>query len=210
MEQIKKGRVKLLRRRPVGRSLEICFLCHRSTLNYTNLQMAFNEEWNGKRSSFCTGILAVIPDPIHTRISTTILPTFCIFIFGKMELEAPYFWSLPQTPNFLSFWVLRFRSRVLRFRVLGASFSRFRCLRFRSRVLRFRDLGASFSRFGCFVFEIWVLRTSVFVFECFVFETTHLLVRFNTWTSQRLLNWSPIPKLTIVLIWKTPACLKIW
>ena len=45
-------------------------------------------------------------------------------------------------------------------------------LRFRSRVLRFRDLGASFSRFGCFVFEFWVLRASVFVFECFVFETT--------------------------------------
>ena len=40
---------------------------------------------------------------------------------------------------------------VLRFRVLGASFSRFRGLRFRSRVLRFRVLGASFSRFGCFV-----------------------------------------------------------
>ena len=39
-------------------------------------------------------------------------------------------------------------------------------------MLRFRDLGASFSSFGCFVFEIWVLRTSVFVFECFVFETT--------------------------------------
>ena len=39
-------------------------------------------------------------------------------------------------------------------------------------VLRFRVLGASFSRFGCFVFEIWVLRASVFVFECFVFETT--------------------------------------
>ena len=35
-------------------------------------------------------------------------------------------------------WVLRFRSRVLRFRVLGASFSRFRGL-------RFRVLGASFS-----------------------------------------------------------------
>ena len=30
----------------------------------------------------------------------------------------------------------------------------------------------------------------------------HLLVRFNTWTSQRLLNWHPIPKLTIVLIRK--------
>ena len=37
-----------------------------------------------------------------------------------------------------SFWVLRFRSRVLLFRVLGASFSRFRGL-------RFRVLGASFS-----------------------------------------------------------------
>ena len=46
---------------------------------------------------------------------------------------------------------------VLRFRVLGASFS---------------NLGASFSNFGCFVFEFWVLRASVFVFECFVFETT--------------------------------------
>ena len=39
----------------------------------------------------------------------------------------------------------------LRFRVLGASFSRFRGLRFRSRVLRFRVLGASFSSLGCFV-----------------------------------------------------------
>ena len=45
---------------------------------------------------------------------------------------------------------------MLRFRDLGASFSRFGCfvfefwvLRFRDRVLRFRVLGASFSRFGC-------------------------------------------------------------
>ena len=96
--------------------------------------------------------------------------------------------------SFSRFWGLRFRSRVLRFRVLGASFSSFGCfvfeiwvLRFRSRVLRFRVLGASFSRFrglrfrvlsasfssfGCFVFEFWVLLASVFVFECFVFETT--------------------------------------
>ena len=36
----------------------------------------------------------------------------------------------------------------------------------------------------------------------------HLLVRFNTRMSRRLLNWNPIPKLTIVLIWQTPACLK--
>ena len=28
------------------------------------------------------------------------------------------------------------------------------------------------SRFGCLVFEIWVLPASVFLFECFVFETT--------------------------------------
>ena len=40
---------------------------------------------------------------------------------------------------------------MLRFRVLGSSFSRFRGLCFRSRVLRFRVLGASFSKFGCFV-----------------------------------------------------------
>ena len=57
---------------------------------------------------------------------------------------------------------------MLRFRVLGASFSRFR-------VLRFRDLGCFVFDLGCFVFEFWVLRASVFVFECFVFETTDRL-----------------------------------
>ena len=61
---------------------------------------------------------------------------------------------------------------VLRFRVLGASFS----IDY-SWVLRFRVLGASFSSFGCFVFEIWVLLASVFVFECFVFETTPKIKR---------------------------------
>ena len=40
---------------------------------------------------------------------------------------------------------------VLRFRFLGASFSRFGCSVFEFWVLRFRDLGALFSRFGCFV-----------------------------------------------------------
>ena len=39
-------------------------------------------------------------------------------------------------------------------------------------VLRFRDLGVFVFDLGCFVFEIWVLLASVFVFECFVFETT--------------------------------------
>ena len=58
------------------------------------------------------------------------------------------------------------------FRVLGSSFSRFWGLRFRSRVLRFRVLGASFSRFRGLRFRSRVLRASVFVFECFVFETT--------------------------------------
>ena len=63
------------------------------------------------------------------------------------------------------FWVLRFRD-------FGAPFSSFGCFVFDFWVLRFRFLGASLSRFGCFVFESWVLRASVFVFECFVFETT--------------------------------------
>ena len=47
---------------------------------------------------------------------------------------------------------------MLRFRVLGASFSSLGCFVFdlgcfvvEFRVLRFRDLGASFSSFGCFV-----------------------------------------------------------
>ena len=63
------------------------------------------------------------------------------------------------------FWVLRFRD-------LGASFSRFGFSVFEFWVLCFEDLGASFWSLGCFVFEIWVLCVLVFVFEWFVFETT--------------------------------------
>ena len=66
----------------------------------------------------------------------------------------------------------------------GASFSSFGVfvfeiwvLRSRSRVLRFRVLGASFSSFGCFVFEIWELRASVFVFETTL--TCHGCYEFN-------------------------------
>ena len=59
--------------------------------------------------------------------------------------------------RFRDLGVFVFELWVLRFRVLSASFSSFGCFVF--------DL-------GCFVFEIWVLRASVFVFECFVFETT--------------------------------------
>ena len=40
---------------------------------------------------------------------------------------------------------------MLRFRDLGVFVFEFWVLRFRSRGLRFRVLGASFSRFGCFV-----------------------------------------------------------
>ena len=68
---------------------------------------------------------------------------------------------------------------MLRFRDFGVFVFDLGCFVFEFWVLRFRDLGASFSilgasfsSFGCFVFEIWVLRASVFVFECFVFETT--------------------------------------
>ena len=52
-----------------------------------------------------------------------------------------------------SFWVLRFRSRVLRFRDLGAFVFEFWVLRFRDRVLPFRVLGAS-----CFDLRFRVLR----------------------------------------------------
>ena len=65
------------------------------------------------------------------------------------------------------------------FRDLGASFSSFGCFFFESWVLCFRVLGASFSRFESFIFEIWVLRASVFVFECFVFKTTMLLMLYH-------------------------------
>ena len=55
----------------------------------------------------------------------------------------------------------------------GASFSSFECFVFEIQGSSFSIQGASFSSFGCFVFEIWVPRASVFVFDCFVFETTH-------------------------------------
>ena len=98
---------------------------------------------------------------------------------------------------------------MLRFRDLGASFSRFGCFVFEFWVLRFRDLGASFSRFGCLSrFELHWIRYRIlvialdfcciyiglvfikdrpvssfgcFVFElgCFVFE--FWVLRFRTW-----------------------------
>ena len=48
----------------------------------------------------------------------------------------------------------------------------FGCFLFDLGVFVFEFLGASFLSLGCFVFEFWVLPASVFVFECFVFETT--------------------------------------
>ena len=78
--------------------------------------------------------------------------------------------------SFSSFWVLRFRD-------LGASFS----------------IGASFSRFRWFVFEICVLRASVFVFECFVFETTSQSFT-NFSTNANLMSSQPkakLPKLAL-------------
>ena len=61
---------------------------------------------------------------------------------------------------------------MLRFRDFGVFVFDLGCFVFEIWVLPFRVLGASFSSFGCFVFAFWVLRASVFVFECFVFETT--------------------------------------
>ena len=63
--------------------------------------------------------------------------------------------------------------------------SRFGCfLVFEFWVLRFRDLGASFSRFGCFVFEIWVLRFRVLGasfsrFGCFVLWSSYSSASFS-------------------------------
>ena len=74
--------------------------------------------------------------------------------------------------------MLRFRSRVLRFRVLGASFSRFR-------VLRFRDLGCFVFDLGCFVFEIWVLRFRVLGASCFGLRFR--VLRFRNYRERRLL-----------------------
>ena len=66
-----------------------------------------------------------------------------------------------------SFGCFVFEFWVLRFRVLGASFSNFGCFVFELWVLRFRTLGASFSNFGCFVFELWVLRFRTLGASCF-------------------------------------------
>ena len=52
-----------------------------------------------------------------------------------------------------SFWVLRFRD-------LGVFVFEFWVLHFQDRVLRFRDLGASFSRFGCLVLRSLFLSAS--------------------------------------------------
>ena len=50
------------------------------------------------------------------------------------------------------------------------------------------DLGASFSSPGCFVFEIWVLRALLFVFKCFIFETTLYSL---SWPSSKGSSWYP-------------------
>ena len=76
------------------------------------------------------------------------------------------------------------RFKGLRFRVLSASFSRFWGLRFRSRVLRFRVLGASFSRFRVLRFRSRVLRfrdlgASFSSFGCFVLRSSFSSASFS-------------------------------
>ena len=73
---------------------------------------------------------------------------------------------------------------MLRFRVLGASFSRSGCFVFEIWVLRFRIKGASFSSLGRFVFEIWVLRfrdlgASFSSFGCFVLRSSFSSASFS-------------------------------
>ena len=67
--------------------------------------------------------------------------------------------------------------QVLRFRVLGSSFSRFGGFVFEIWGLRFRDLGVFIFDLGCFVFEFWVLRfrdsgASFSRFGCFVLRSS--------------------------------------
>ena len=67
---------------------------------------------------------------------------------------------------------------MLRFRVLGASFS---------------NLGASFSSFGCFVFELWVLRfrtlgASFSNFGCFVLRSSFSSASFSKLPSSCKVN----------------------
>ena len=73
-------------------------------------------------------------------------------------------------------WFGLFHARLIVVVLQRTVVSRSGCFVFEFWVLRFRVLGAPLSSFRCFVFEIWVLRASVFVFECFVFETTRLHV----------------------------------
>ena len=74
----------------------------------------------------------------HARRKVAVIKPTVVSSFGVFVFE---------------FWVLRFRSRVLRFRDFGVFVFEFWVLRFRSRVLRFRDLGAS-----CFGLRFRVLR----------------------------------------------------
>ena len=82
--------------------------------------------WDG----FC-GPLEVRTHPLPPPDSGASFSSFGVFLF--------------------EIWVLRFRSRVLRFRDLGVFVFDLECFVFEFWVLRFRDLGVSFSRFGCFV-----------------------------------------------------------
>ena len=98
-------------------------------------------------------------DCVMQDVQPTVVSSFGCFVFEFLVLRFREFGVFVfEIGCFVfEFWVFVFEFWVLRFRDLGASFS---------------ILGASFSSFGCFVFEIWVLRASVFVFECFVFKTT--------------------------------------
>ena len=80
---------------------------------------------------------------------------------------------------------------MLRFQVLGASFSSFECFVFKFWVLRLRDFGVFVVEIGCFVFEIGrfvfeflVLRfrdlgASFSRFGCFVLRSSFLSASFS-------------------------------
>ena len=87
---------------------------------------------------------------------------------------------LKRTDRFRGFGCFVFDLGCFVFEIQGSSFSSFGCFVF--------EIGCFVFDLGCFVFEIWVLRASVFVFECFVFETTIAQIRSRRHFGE---NWNP-------------------
>ena len=108
--------------------LQNCPSAHFGVFKYTwaAIQKVWNEAENGVWGSRVLLLRHALPTSllpsIRYRILVIALDFCCIYIGLVFIKDRPL----------SSFWVLRFRNRVLCFRVLGASFSRFGCFMLRS------------------------------------------------------------------------------